>query len=101
MAPIDSSAKGTKVVIAYLDKKRERGLVDEFKPNADGFTMEQVAPMRPLAYESDAQDWIVTFKFELILLSPDEARSTILDEEAETEESEPSAAIRADQEDEA
>ena len=39
MAPIDSSARGTKVVIAYLDKKRERGMVDEFKPNADGFTL--------------------------------------------------------------
>lgn len=36
---MDHSEKGTKVVIAYLDKKRERGIVDGFRPFGDGFTL--------------------------------------------------------------
>lgn len=39
MAPTDDSNKGTKVVVAYLDKKRERGIVDGFRPTGDGFTL--------------------------------------------------------------
>jgi len=39
VAPADPFGEATKVVIAYLDKRRERGIVLEFKPYKDGFTL--------------------------------------------------------------
>jgi hypothetical protein len=39
MAPADPLANASKIVIAYLDKRRERGLTADFKPYGDGFTL--------------------------------------------------------------
>lgn len=43
-----------------------------------GFSIGALIPKRPLSKEDDSNDSVFTLKFEIILLSPDEARKTIL-----------------------
>lgn len=43
-----------------------------------GFSIGALLPQRPLAIEDNSNDYVFTFRFEVILLSPDEARKTIL-----------------------
>jgi len=45
---------------------------------SNGFSREALLPRRPLSTESNAEDYIFTYHFEVILLSPDEARASIL-----------------------
>ncbi|MEM9345968.1 MAG: type IV pilus assembly protein PilM [Planctomycetota bacterium] len=68
-----------------IEVKTPEGWYAKLGNSSAGFSLNALYPRRPLSVEKRDGDHTFTFKFEVILLSPDEARTTILppkDEEA-------------------
>lgn len=61
-----------------IEVKTPEGWYAKLGSTSSGFPLEAIYPKRPLTTESREGDYNFTFKFEVILLSPDEARKTIL-----------------------
>ena len=70
-----------------LEVKTPEGWYAKLGAGSTGFSMNALFPRRPLSVEKRDGDYTFTFKFEVILLSPDEARKTILP--AEPKETDP------------
>lgn len=70
-----------------LEVKTPEGWYAKLGTGSAGFSMNALFPRRPLSVEKRDGDYNFTFKFEVILLSPDEARKTILP--AEPQENDP------------
>ena len=70
-----------------LEVKTPEGWYAKLGSGSAGFSVNALYPRRPLSVEKRDGDYTFTFKFEVILLSPDEARKTILP--AEPQETDP------------
>ena len=68
---------GTKDV-QKIEVKTPEGWYAQLDTSSTGFSLNALYPQRPLSVETREGDYSFTFKFEVILLSPDEARKTIL-----------------------
>lgn len=71
--------------------------------SSTGFAADALLPKRPLSIEESDSDYRFTFKFEVILRSPDEARKTILPPETQPqppEDEAPNTPTAADQQQE-
>lgn len=88
--------------VKMLEVKTPEGWYAKLGASVTGFSIDALYPRRPLTTESREGDYNFTFKFEVILLSPDEARKTILppketeagptDESTDSEPASPTAA---------
>ena len=67
---------------ADLEVKTPEGWYAKLGASSGGFSIDALYPRRPLSTETQDGDYNFTFKFEVILLSPDDARKTILPPEA-------------------
>ncbi|MEM6258122.1 MAG: type IV pilus assembly protein PilM [Planctomycetota bacterium] len=65
-----------------IEVKTPEGWYAKLGNSSAGFSLNALYPRRPLSVEKRDGDHTFTFKFEVILLSPDEARTTILPPEA-------------------
>lgn len=61
-----------------IEVKTPEGWYAQLDTSNTGFALNALYPRRPLSVEKREGDYTFTFKFEVILLSPDEARKTIL-----------------------
>ncbi len=61
-----------------LEVKTPEGWYAKLGSSSSGFPIDALYPRRPMTTEKREGDYNFTFKFEVILLSPDEARKTIL-----------------------
>jgi type IV pilus assembly protein PilM len=61
-----------------IEVKTPEGWYAQLDSSSTGFALNALFPRRPLSVEKREGDYNFTFKFEVILLSPDDARKTIL-----------------------
>jgi type IV pilus assembly protein PilM len=66
-----------------LEVKTPEGWYAKLGTASTGFPINAIYPRRPLSVEKREGDFTFSYKFEIILLSPDEARKTILVKETE------------------
>lgn len=66
-----------------IEVKTPEGWYAKLGSGSTGFSIDALYPRRPLSVEKRDGDYTFTFNFEVILLSPDDARKTILPAEPE------------------
>lgn len=72
------TAPGSERETKNLEVKTPEGWYAKLDSSNTGFAIDTLYPRRPLSAEVREGDYTFTFKFEVVLLSPDEARKTIL-----------------------
>ncbi len=79
-APLGGPAFGSPGTNAAqsIEVKTPEGWYAQLGTSSTGFALNALYPRRPLSVEKREGDYTFTFKFEVILLPPDEARKTIL-----------------------
>lgn len=82
-SPFDSGGSGGNASAEIIEVKTPEGWYAKLGSGGTGFSVDALYPRRPLSVEKRDGDYTFTFNFEVILLSPDEARKTILPAEPE------------------
>ncbi|MGB0768597.1 MAG: hypothetical protein ACPGYV_12930, partial [Phycisphaeraceae bacterium] len=82
---------GTRTEKEQIEVKTPEGWYASLSANSAGFTADALTPRRPLSAEDASGDYRFTFKFEVILLPPDEARKSILPSEPSDDDANDSA----------
>lgn len=82
-AAFGDTALGGEPASTSIEVQTPEGWYAQLGQSNTGFSLNAIFPRRPLSVEKREGDYNFTFKFEVILLSPDEARKTILTLEPE------------------